>query len=50
MFKNNSLNQKDDKEEKLNIIRNQKRVPHTIVNIPKDGVHFGVCIIFIFCI
>ena len=22
--------------------------PHTIVNIPKDGVHFGVCIIFLF--
>jgi hypothetical protein len=36
----------DNKGGKMNIIRNQKRVPHTIVNIPKDDVHFGVCIIF----
>jgi hypothetical protein len=43
----------DNKGGKMNIIRNQKRVPHMIVNIPKDGVYFGVCIIFliifIFC-
>jgi hypothetical protein len=38
----------NNKGGKMNIIRNQKRVPHTIVNIPtKDGVHFGVCIMFL---
>jgi hypothetical protein len=43
----------DNKGGKMNIIKNQKRVPHTIMNIPKDYVHFRVCIIFliifIFC-
>jgi hypothetical protein len=44
---NKNVNNKGQKG-KMNILRNQKRVPHTIVNIPtKDGVHFGVCIIFL---
>jgi hypothetical protein len=46
--KNVDNNKKKEQQGKMNIIRNQKRVPHTIVNIPKDGVHLGVCIIFIF--
>jgi hypothetical protein len=51
--KNVNNNEKEkEKQGKMNIIRNQKRVPHTIMNIPitKDGVHFGVCIIFFFYI
>jgi hypothetical protein len=40
-------NKEKERQGKMNIIRNQKRVPHTIVNIPKDGVHIGVFIIFL---
>jgi sRNA-binding protein len=43
----------DNKGGKMNITRNKNTVSHTIVNIPKDGIHLGVCviflIIFIFC-
>jgi hypothetical protein len=44
---NNKNMKKKEQQGKMNIIKNQKRVPHTIVNIPKDGVYFGVCIIFL---
>jgi hypothetical protein len=47
-FVNNKNVDNKEQQGKMNIIRNQKRVLHTIVNIPtKDGVHFGVCIIFL---
>jgi hypothetical protein len=44
---NNKNMKKKKQQRKINIIKNQKRIPHTIVNIPKDGVYLGVCVIFL---
>jgi hypothetical protein len=29
---------------KMNFFRDGKKIPHTITNIPREGVYFGVCI------
>jgi hypothetical protein len=43
------INQKKKKESssggKMNFIREGKKIPHTITDIPSEGVYFGVCII-----
>jgi hypothetical protein len=48
------INQKKNKKEsssgggKLNFIRERKKIPHTITNIPSEGVYFGVCDILLY--
>jgi hypothetical protein len=32
---------------KVNFFREKKKIPHTITNIPLEGVYMGVCFIII---
>jgi hypothetical protein len=33
---------------RMNFLRDGIKIPHTVINIPSDGVYLGVCIIFFF--